>query len=232
MTPTSADDGASAPARTTRAVAHLNAGPLDGPGALLDVDLEVAAPGPRDLLVEVRAVSVNPVDVKVRATRDPGGRPGVLGFDAAGVVVAVGADVTSFAVGEEVYYAGSLERAGSDAGLQLVDERLVGHKPRTLSFAEAAALPLTALTAWEALFGALALEEGAEARCSSWGPRAASGRCCCSSRAPGPGCACWPPRAVPSPRSGCGSWAPTTSWTTATCATPSWPSCPRAWTTW
>jgi len=162
MTPTSAGDGTSAPARTTRAVAHLNAGPLDGPGALLDVDLDVAAPGPRDLLVEVRAVSVNPVDVKVRASRDPGGRPSVLGWDAAGVVVAVGADVASFAVGEEVFYAGSLDRPGSDAGLQLVDERLVGHKPGSLSFAEAAALPLTALTAWEALFGALGLEEGAE----------------------------------------------------------------------
>jgi len=162
MTTTSAGDGASAPGRTTRAVAHLNAGPLDGSGALLDVDLEVDEPGPRDLLVEVRAVSVNPVDVKVRASRDPGGKPGVLGFDAAGVVVAVGAGVESFAVGEEVFYAGSLDRAGSDAGLQLVDERLVGHKPSSLSFAEAAALPLTALTAWEALFGALGLAEGAE----------------------------------------------------------------------
>ncbi|NIZ90909.1 zinc-binding alcohol dehydrogenase family protein [Kineococcus rubinsiae] len=159
---TSAHDDRTAPGRTTRAVAHLNAGPLDGPGALLDVDLEVPAPGPHDLLVEVRAVSVNPVDVKVRASRDPEGRPAVLGFDAAGTVVAVGAEVGAFAVGDDVFYAGSLERPGSNAGLQLVDERIVGHKPQSLDFAEAAALPLTAITAWEALFDRLGVERDAE----------------------------------------------------------------------
>ena len=159
---TSAHDGGTAPGRTTRAVAHLNAGPLDGSGALLDVDVEVPSAGPYDLLVEVRAVSVNPVDVKVRASRDPGGSPAVLGWDAAGVVVAVGADVGAFAVGDEVFYAGSLERPGSNAGLQLVDERICGHKPRSLSFAEAAALPLTAITAWEALFERLGVARDAE----------------------------------------------------------------------
>jgi zinc-binding alcohol dehydrogenase family protein len=141
----------------TSAVAYLHNCPIDAPDALVDVDLEVAAPGPHDLLVEVRAVSVNPVDVKVRAQVDPGGTPKVLGFDAAGVVIATGDAVASFAVGDEVYYAGSIARPGSNAGLHLVDERISGHKPRSLDFAEAAALPLTAITAWEALFDKLGL---------------------------------------------------------------------------
>ncbi|GGG17748.1 NADPH:quinone reductase [Rhodococcoides trifolii] len=116
----------------------------------------VPEPTGHDLLVEVRAVSVNPVDVKVRAGLD---EPRVLGFDAAGVVVAVGPDVTGRAVGDEVYYAGSIDRDGSNARYQLVDERIVGRKPATLSFADAAALPLTSITAWEALFDKLHLSE-------------------------------------------------------------------------
>ncbi|QIG43964.1 zinc-binding alcohol dehydrogenase family protein [Nocardioides anomalus] len=119
-----------------------------------EIEHEVPDPGPHDLLVEVRAVSVNPVDTKVRAGLDA---PRVLGFDAAGVVRAVGSDVTAYAPGDEVYYAGSIDRPGSNAGLQLVDEHVVGHKPRSLDWAEAAALPLTTITAWETLFDALRL---------------------------------------------------------------------------
>ncbi|NHC15022.1 zinc-binding alcohol dehydrogenase family protein [Motilibacter deserti] len=145
---------------TTKAVAYLHNGPIDAPDALIDVELEVQPPGPHDLLVEVRAVSVNPVDVKVRASSDPAGTPKVLGYDAAGVVVAVGAQVSAYAVGDEVYYAGDISRPGTNARLHLVDERVVGHKPRTLDFAEAAALPLTSITAWEVLFDRLGLDSG------------------------------------------------------------------------
>ncbi|MFC5948774.1 zinc-binding alcohol dehydrogenase family protein [Pseudonocardia lutea] len=119
-----------------------------------EIEHEVPDPGPHDLLVEVRAVSVNPVDTKVRAGLDA---PRVLGFDAAGVVRAVGAAVTAYAPGDEVYYAGTIDRPGSNAGYQLVDEHLVGRKPRTLDWAQAAALPLTTITAWETLFDALRL---------------------------------------------------------------------------
>jgi NADPH2:quinone reductase len=139
------------------AVGVGHGGPIDAPNALVDVEIEIADPGPRDLLVEVRAVSVNPVDVKVRAGASPGDSARILGWDAAGVVRAVGSDVTFFEVGDEVYYAGSIGRTGSDADLQLVDERIVGHKPITLTYAEAAALPLTTITAWETLFDRLAL---------------------------------------------------------------------------
>ncbi|AMJ57496.1 MULTISPECIES: zinc-binding alcohol dehydrogenase family protein [Stenotrophomonas] len=128
--------------------------PIDDSDALLD--LEMPAPAPpqaQDLLVQVHAVSINPVDTKLRGPK-PGEEnpPRVLGFDAAGTVVAVGPQVTAFEIGDEVYYAGDVTRPGCNAQLQLVDERLVGRKPATLDFAEAAALPLTTLTAWELLF--------------------------------------------------------------------------------
>lgn len=128
--------------------------PIDEPDALLDLTLPVpAAPSGQDLLVQVQAVSVNPVDAKLRGAK-PGEEnpPRILGFDAAGTVVAVGPEVTAFEIGDEVYYAGDVTRPGCNAQLQLVDERLVGRKPTTLDFAEAAALPLTTLTAWELLF--------------------------------------------------------------------------------
>jgi zinc-binding alcohol dehydrogenase family protein len=112
---------------------------------------------PRDLLVEVRAVSVNPVDTKVRKGRDPEGGTTVLGYDAAGVVREVGPDVSLFAPGDEVYYAGSIDRPGTDAALHAVDERIVGRRPTALSWAEAAAMPLTTITAWEGLFDKLRL---------------------------------------------------------------------------
>ncbi|MER7273371.1 zinc-binding alcohol dehydrogenase family protein [Dactylosporangium sp. NPDC000244] len=132
-----------------RAVGYRTAGPVD---VLEDLELAVPLPGPRDLLVRVEAVSVNPVDVKVRASANPGAEPRVLGFDAAGIVEAVGPEVTLFAPGDAVYYAGSIDKPGSNQQLHLVDERIAGRKPASLSFAEAAALPLTTITAWETLF--------------------------------------------------------------------------------
>jgi zinc-binding alcohol dehydrogenase family protein len=126
------------------------------PSQFAVAEREAPVPGPRDLLVRVAAVSVNPVDTKVRARR-----PGrILGWDAAGTVVATGAEVTRFRVGDEVYYAGDIGREGTNADLHAVDERIVGHKPRTLSFLHAASVPLTALTAWEGLFEQLGAREG------------------------------------------------------------------------
>lgn len=135
--------------------------PISDPESLVDLELPDPQPGPHDLLVEVHAVSVNPVDVKVRAGKAPEpGQPKVLGWDASGVVRAVGSDVTLFKPGERVWYAGSLLRPGTNSELHLVDERLVGRMPQTLNFAEAAALPLTSLTAWELLFDRLGVPEG------------------------------------------------------------------------
>jgi len=128
--------------------------PIEHERSLLDLDLP--DPGPpqgHDLLVRVQAVSVNPRDVKSRISMDASPeKPVILGYDASGVVEAVGPDCTLFRPGDEVYYAGVLNRPGSDAELQLVDERIVGHKPKRLDHAAAASLPLTALTAYEMLF--------------------------------------------------------------------------------
>ncbi|NID05606.1 zinc-binding alcohol dehydrogenase family protein [Luteibacter jiangsuensis] len=136
--------------------------PIQDPRSLVEMDLPKPVATGRDLLVAVKAVSVNPVDTKVRngmATAEPR----VLGFDAVGTVAAAGPEVTLFKEGDEVYYAGSLIRPGSNAQFQLVDERIVGHKPRTLDDAHAAALPLTSLTAWEMLFDRLKIAEGGNA---------------------------------------------------------------------
>jgi zinc-binding alcohol dehydrogenase family protein len=126
------------------------------------VDMDVARPvasGAQDLLVAVKAVSVNPVDYKVRSFEaPPEGGAKILGWDAAGVVVEVGAGVTLFRPGDEVFYAGAMDRPGANSELHVVDERIVGPKPRTLSFEEAAALPLTSITAWEILFDRMRVE--------------------------------------------------------------------------
>jgi NADPH2:quinone reductase len=137
---------------TIAAVGYDRNLPADDPDSLLDVEMPKPEARPHDLIVEVHAVSVNPVDVKQRSGSDPDGATRILGFDAAGVVHAVGDSVTLFAPGDEVYYAGAINRPGTNAALHAVDERIVGKKPRTLSFADAAALPLTTITAWEALF--------------------------------------------------------------------------------
>ncbi|MEE6258824.1 zinc-binding alcohol dehydrogenase family protein [Plantactinospora sonchi] len=144
------------------AVGYRRSLPITDPESLIDVEVPVPTPGPHDLLVRVEAVSVNPVDTKVRTLNDPGGELKILGYDAAGVVSEVGDQVTRFAVGDEVYYAGSIGRPGTNARFHLVDEHVVGHKPRNLSFAEAAALPLTTITAWESLFDRFRLTEGSD----------------------------------------------------------------------
>ncbi len=139
-----------------RAVAYQQPGTIDRRESLVDIELPDPVASGRDLLVEVKAVSVNPVDTKVRSGSGPiSGDWRVLGWDAAGVVRAVGPDVSGFKAGDEVFYAGSIGRDGTDAELHLVDERIVGKKPASLDWAEAAALPLTAITAWEALFDRL-----------------------------------------------------------------------------
>jgi zinc-binding alcohol dehydrogenase family protein len=152
-----------------KAIAFTRPLPIDAPDSLVELDLPRPQPGPRDLLVNVQAVSVNPVDTKVRGARHQGsasdatGKPRVLGWDAAGVVVEKGAAVSGFSLGDEVYYAGELDRPGSNAEYQAVDERLVGRKPKSIGFAEAAALPLTSITAWELLFDRFGVREGESA---------------------------------------------------------------------
>ncbi|MNX36683.1 Zinc-type alcohol dehydrogenase-like protein [compost metagenome] len=132
--------------------------PIDHPDSLLDLQLEKPLPTGRDLLVQVHAISVNPVDTKVRAPKDKTEEhPRILGWDAAGVVVSAGPDCQLFKAGDEVYYAGSITRPGSNSEFQLVDERIVGRKPDSLGFAEAAALPLTSITAWEGLYDRLGI---------------------------------------------------------------------------
>jgi zinc-binding alcohol dehydrogenase family protein len=139
-----------------KAVAYRTPGPIDRKDALLDITLETPKAEGRDLLVRVNAVSVNPVDTKLRLRKAPEGNEWrVLGFDAAGIVEAVGPEVQDFVPGDAVFYAGSIARPGTNSEFHLVDERIVGSKPASLSDAQAAALPLTAITAWEMLFDRL-----------------------------------------------------------------------------
>ena len=163
-----------------RAVGYFAPGPITAPDSLRDIELPCPSAAARDLLVEVRAVSVNPVDCKVRASAPaPAGAAKVIGWDAAGIVVEAGPQASLFKAGEEVFYAGSIARPGTNAQFHLVDERIVGHKPRSLGFAEAAALPLTSITAWEARSTASTFAGRCRARrtrCSSSGAREASAR--------------------------------------------------------
>ena len=143
-----------------KAIAYRQHGlPITAPDALLDIELPTPTPEPRDLLVAVKAISVNPVDTKVRANAAVS-EPRVLGWDAVGVVQAVGGEVSLFKVGDEIYYAGDLTRPGTNSELHLVDERIAALKPKSLENAAAAALPLTSITAWELLFDRLGVPEG------------------------------------------------------------------------
>ncbi len=146
-----------------KAVALTHYLPVENPDAFLDVELDKPVAEGRDILVAVKAVSINPVDTKVRSPKDTVEEtPRVLGWDASGVVESVGPDATLFKPGDEVYYAGDITRSGSNAEFQLVDERIVGTKPASLGFAEAAALPLTTITAYEAFFDRLGIHRDGE----------------------------------------------------------------------
>lgn len=144
-----------------KAIAYHQSLPAEHAEALQDIELPEPTPGPHDLLVEVRAISVNLVDTKIRRNVAP--EPGtakVLGWDVAGIVRAAGSGVTLFQPGDRVFYAGAIDRPGANSERHLVDERIAGHMPAKLSFAEAATLPLTAITAWELLFERLQVAEG------------------------------------------------------------------------
>jgi len=139
-----------------KAIGYFHSLPIADPASLQDLQLPEPLAGPRDLLVRVRAVSVNPVDTKVRQNAAPeAGQAKVLGWDAVGIVEAVGDAVTNFQVGDRVYYAGSIVRPGANAELHAVDERIVAKAPQSLDDAQAAALPLTTITAYELLFDRL-----------------------------------------------------------------------------
>ena len=145
-----------------KAVGYFKSLAISEPESLIDITADNPAPTGRDLRVAVKAVSVNPVDTKVRMRAAPGaGEPAkVLGYDAGGVVEAVGPDVTLFKVGDEVFYAVSIARPGTNSEFHLVDERIAGFKPKSLNFAQAAALPLTGITAWELLFDRFGVAPG------------------------------------------------------------------------
>ena len=143
-----------------KAIAYTQQGlPIEDPRSLMDMDLPKPIPGTRDLLVEVQAISVNPVDTKVRA-RSAATDPKVLGWDAVGIVRETGSEVSLFKAGDAVFYAGSLARPGSYSEFHVVDEHIVGRKPKSLDNAHAAALPLTTITAWELLFDRLGVAQG------------------------------------------------------------------------
>ena len=144
-----------------KAVGYRKSLPITEAMSLIDLELPDPRPTGRDLLVQVKAVSVNPVDTKVRLRAEPpAGEAKILGWDASGVVLETGPEVTLFKPGDEVWYAGSIARPGTNSELHLVDERIVGHKPKSLGHAQAAAMPLTGITAWELLFDRLGVLPG------------------------------------------------------------------------
>jgi zinc-binding alcohol dehydrogenase family protein len=144
-----------------KAIGYKKSLPIDAAEALIDFEAAKGEPKGRDIRVAVKAISANPVDYKLRKRASPPeGEFKILGFDAAGIVDAVGPEVTLFKPGDEVFYAGSILRQGTNSEFHLVDERIVGRKPKTLSFAQAAALPLTSITAWELLFDRLGAVPG------------------------------------------------------------------------
>lgn len=146
-----------------KAIGYTHTGPITAPDSLVEFEAPMPKPGPRDLLVEVKGISVNPVDVKVRMRPQMGpekGQTKIIGYDAAGIVREVGNNVRKFKIGDEVFYAGDITRPGTNSKFHTVDERIVGRKPSSLDFAEAAGMPLTSITSWELLFNTFDLKEG------------------------------------------------------------------------
>lgn len=138
-----------------KAIGFKTSLPIENPESFIEFETVKPVPGPHDLLVKIDAISVNPVDFKIRqssAKETVLDTPKIIGWDAVGIVQAVGQDVTLFEVGDPVYYAGDITKQGSNAEYQIIDERIVGRKPKSLSIEESAVIPLTALTAWEILF--------------------------------------------------------------------------------
>lgn len=145
---------------TMKAIGLTRYLPIENPESLVEVVVEKPRATGRDILVKVIAISVNPVDTKVRAPKDRVEEvPKILGWDVAGIVEEAGPDCSLFRPGDEVFYAGSIARQGGNSEFHLVDERIVGRKPTSLNFAEAAALPLTSITAWEALFTRMSISQ-------------------------------------------------------------------------
>lgn len=143
-----------------KAVGFTHYLPIEDPNSFLDLELDIPAPKGHDILVAIKAIAVNPVDTKVRLSKSTVEQPSrIIGYDASGVVQAIGSDVSLFKVGDAVYYAGDITRSGTNAEYHLVDERIVGHKPQSLTHAEAAALPLTTITAYEAFFHRLGIDK-------------------------------------------------------------------------
>jgi len=146
-----------------KAIGLYNYLPIEDEQSLIDVQVDKPEPSGKDLLVAVKAISVNPVDTKIRVSKaQTETTPRILGWDATGEVIAIGSEVEHYAVGDQVYYAGDITCPGSNSEFQLVDERIVGKKPISLSYSEAAALPLTSITAWEALFDRLGISHQGE----------------------------------------------------------------------
>lgn len=143
-----------------KAIAYKKPYAVDHPELFSTIELAQPTAQGRDLLIEIKAISINPVDIKVRQRTSQNNEEWIiLGRDAVGIVKQVGHEVQNYQIGDEVFYAGTINRDGSYAEFQLVDERIVGHKPKSLSYAEAAALPLTSITAWEMLFDRLKIQE-------------------------------------------------------------------------
>ena len=142
-----------------KAIGYTQMGPIEGAN-FIEFDTATPIIEAHDLLVAVHGISLNPVDTKVRGRAEPKDQPKVLGYDAAGIVMQIGSAVSRFKIGDEVFYAGDVTRAGTNAELHAVDERIVGKKPTSLGFPEAAGMPLTTITAWELLFDSLGAKEG------------------------------------------------------------------------
>ena len=145
-----------------KAIGYQKAGPITEANSLVDIDVPVPELRPHDVLVQVKGISINPVDSKIRTNVSPESGYKVIGYDACGTITAVGADVTGFQVGDDVFYAGDLTRPGTNSEFHAVDARIIGKKPQSLDFDEAAGIPLTAITAWELLFDSMRLAENGE----------------------------------------------------------------------
>lgn len=143
-----------------KAIGYNQTGPINAADSLIEFEADAPELKPHDLLVEVKGISMNPVDTKVRTRMEPDNGTKIIGYDAAGVVREVGEKVSKFSVGDEVFYAGDLTRPGTNSELHAVDERIVGKKPSSLNYADSAGFPLVSITAWELLFDSLAIEEG------------------------------------------------------------------------